>query len=423
MKRTVITTLLIINVITLNIVLSALISVHAQTTYTVVPNTLPTSSYSPPLEITINADGSINPSSVAIERKNNIYSMTDNITGRITVKKSNIVFDGDGHTLTYAERGPGNIYALGISASNNTVKNVTVIGGWYGISLYKATNTLIVNNTILETVPFMPPFNPSGAVNVEFGSLNVIMNNNLANNYVGFRFFETNSNLIVGNNIENSSALALGFSSGSNNTVYHNNFVNNAKQVGVSVFDSPSSGNVWDNGYPLGGNYWSDYKKKYPNASETDSSGIGDTAYVIDSQNQDRFPLLEPFTSTMHLLQTTPPKISLLSPLNQTYSESNISLVFAVDKAVNWTGYSLDGKQNATIMGNATLTGLSGTQHNVTVYANDTFGNMGASENVTFTIPQPFPIVPVAIVCLIIVVFASGGLLFYRKHRGDARHA
>ncbi|HEX9261603.1 MAG TPA: hypothetical protein VF893_03660, partial [Candidatus Bathyarchaeia archaeon] len=52
------------------------------------------------------------------------------------------------------------------------------------------------------------------------------------------------------------------------------------------------STNVWDDGYPSGGNYWSDYQNRYADAKETDSSGIWNTPYVIDDKNQDRYPLV-----------------------------------------------------------------------------------------------------------------------------------
>ncbi len=46
-----------------------------------------------------------------------------------------------------------------------------------------------------------------------------------------------------------------------------------------------------------------------------------------------------------YLLETTPPKISLLSPLNQTYNESSISLVFSADKMlVGWVTASMGSK-------------------------------------------------------------------------------
>jgi hypothetical protein len=121
---------------------------------------------------------------------------------------------------------------------------------------------------------------------------------------------------------------------------------------------------------------------------------------------------------------TIAPKISIQSPLNQSYKVSNVSLSFSVkvfspDKAPMWLGYSLDGEQNVTITGNTTLTGLSNGLHNVTVYANDTFGNQGASQTVTFTVavPEPFPTALVAAASGASIALVSVGLLVYFKKR------
>jgi len=48
--------------------------------------------------------------------------------------------------------------------------------------------------------------------------------------------------------------------------------------------------NIWDNGSV--GNYWSDYLTEYPNATETNSSGVWNTPYVIDTNNTDYYPLM-----------------------------------------------------------------------------------------------------------------------------------
>jgi phosphomevalonate kinase len=63
------------------------------------------------------------------------------------------------------------------------------------------------------------------------------------------------------------------------------------------------------------------------------------------------------------------------------------------------------------------LTGLSNGLHSVTVYANDTYGNMGVSETVTFTISLPFPIVPVAAGSVAFAFASAAGLLVYFKKR------
>jgi len=85
------------------------------------------------------------------------------------------------------------------------------------------------------------------------------------------------------------------FSQSSNNNVYHNNFVDNANQVYTQVYTYASQ-NSWDEGYPSGGNYWSDYNGtdlfSGPYQNVTGSDGIGDTPYTIDADNKDRFPYM-----------------------------------------------------------------------------------------------------------------------------------
>lgn len=101
-----------------------------------------------------------------------------------------------------------------------------------------------------------------------------------------------------------------------------------------------------------------------------------------------------------------------------TYNITDVPLSFATGNSVNWVGYSIEGKKNATINGNTTLTGLSNGLHNVTIYANDTFGNMGASQTVTFTIakPEPFPTATVAVISgTSSIVVTIGCLLVYIK--------
>ena len=76
------------------------------------------------------------------------------------------------------------------------------------------------------------------------------------------------------------------------NTIYHNNFVNNTVQVWLDVF---SLENVWYDGQF--GNYWSDYEERYPDATERDDLGVWYTPYVIDPDNVDYCPLIEPWSA------------------------------------------------------------------------------------------------------------------------------
>jgi hypothetical protein len=81
---------------------------------------------------------------------------------------------------------------------------------------------------------------------------------------------------------------------------------------------------------------------------------------------------------------TTPPKISVLSPENRIYTTSNVPLECSIDKSTIWIAYQIDNGRNVTITGNATIP-LSDGKHNMTVYAADSNYNNGASNTVYFS--------------------------------------
>jgi hypothetical protein len=111
------------------------------------------------------------------------------------------------------------------------------------------------------------------------------------------------------------------------------------------------------------------------------------------------------------------PKVVIMAIKNSTTSD--IPLNISINVPTSKITYSLDYQENVTIAGNTTLTGLSNGFHNVTVYAWDATGNVGASETVMFTIAktEPFPTVPVAAASAAIVAVAGVGLLIFFKKR------
>jgi len=177
---------------------------------------------------------------------------------------------------------------------------------------------------------------------------------------------------ISSNNVRNNEA-GIYLSSSSNNTLFHNNFINNTNQV-----SSENSINTWDDGYPSGGNYWSDHVC-------TGNPSDGSQPYVIDTNNIDHYPFQHPSGWLL------PPAIVVLSPQNTTYTTSSFLLIFTISEPASWMGYSLDGQLNVTVAGNTTLTGLLDGSHYVVVYANDTTGNMGTSSTVYFTVDTTPP--------------------------------
>jgi hypothetical protein len=95
-----------------------------------------------------------------------------------------------------------------------------------------------------------------------------------------------------------------------------------------------------------------------------------------------------------------PLTIMNLSIKNETYKQNSLNLNFTTDQPTSWMAYSIDEQANMTINGNASLTELTSGQHNITIYANSTFGSIGKSETVNFTIanePEPFPIIAATI--------------------------
>jgi len=116
-------------------------------------------------------------------------------------------------------------------------------------------------------------------------------------------------------------------------------------------------------------------------------------------------------------IDTTIPNISILTLQNKTYNAPDVLLDFAVNEELSQVAYSLDGGDNVTISGNATLAGLSAGEHNVTVYATDLAGNVGGSETIFFSVAEPFPTVPVASSSIASAAVLSAGFILYRRKR------
>ena len=245
--------------------------------------------------IYIRADGSIDPPDAPISTVDNItYILTGDVTltydaDGIVIERNNITFDGAGHTLQGKGEHTGITLGIDLTGRSNViVKNMHVRGFIGAICLHNSSNNSIFGNYMA---------NNDNGIYFELSSNNIIYGNNIAASIGnGIHLYCSSGNIIYGNNITDNTD-GICFEHSSNNKSYHNNIINNTNQVSLSY----DSANVWDDGYPSGGNYWSDYsgidEKNGPNQDQPGSDGIGDTPYIIDVDNRDRYPLMIPWVA------------------------------------------------------------------------------------------------------------------------------
>jgi hypothetical protein len=134
---------------------------------------------------------------------------------------------------------------------------------------------------------------------------NLVYRNIIANNKFGIECLNSlgSNNIAIAyeNNITDN-VYGVDCYNSSNNKFYHNNFINNIRD---EYPEKPLNWTqVWDDGYPSGGNYWTDYNgtdtRRGLHQNETGSDGIGDTPFFIDTNNVDNYPLTKPFPPASH---------------------------------------------------------------------------------------------------------------------------
>jgi parallel beta-helix repeat protein len=191
-------------------------------------------------------------------------------------------------------------YVAAINSTGIIIRNLTLVNNENGVLLGFSSNSIVENVSASSNNYGIQLFESSN---------NSITNCNLQTNYCAIRVQNSTNNNIAWNQIiSNWYGIRLIESSG--NRVYHNSFSSYTKQADAD----PDSTDIWDDGYPAGGNHWSDYEGVDSNQgyyqNMTGSDGIGDTPYVINTINRDNFPLMESWNPKE---DKTPPKINGLS--------------------------------------------------------------------------------------------------------------
>jgi parallel beta-helix repeat protein len=208
--------------------------------------------------------------------------------------------------------GSGIAITIVSSGSGSTIAGITITSWDQGIIVQDACGCKIYDNIMSLMNNNGIVFQGTSAVNnqvynnifqqdaVAVDVTSSSYNNTISQNIIKFSTtglkIDTNGNTICENMISNNQ-LGMSLVNSDNNTIYHNDFVDNTYAIQLSF--TTSTGNKWDNGYPQGGNYWNNYNgadvKKGPNRDIPGSDGIGDTPYTIAVNNTDNYPLMKPF--------------------------------------------------------------------------------------------------------------------------------
>ncbi len=165
---------------------------------------------------------------------------------------------------------------------NCTIVNNNIYSWAYGLYLWNSNNNNFMNNEISDCYYH-------GVFFYSKSNYNNISNNFILDNDGGITIWDFNSNNTIFYNTINSNKYGINIkyqSYSNDNIIYHNNLIDN----NVNALDGCA--NIWNDSYPSGGNYWSEYV-----GEDDDGDGIGDTALNIygGGGNKDYYPLMYPW--------------------------------------------------------------------------------------------------------------------------------
>ncbi|UCE37216.1 MAG: right-handed parallel beta-helix repeat-containing protein [Thermoplasmata archaeon] len=291
--------------------------------------------------------------------KNQTGSTVPNGAGQVILANC-VNVNIENQELTYSSVG----IELGFSSNNNIRGNNLSLNNIYGLYVFNSNSNIITDNNCSENID---------GIYIMDSNENNITGNTASNNLVGIFLWDASENKITYNNISfnNNQGISIRDYT-SNNHIYHNNIQYNTIQACDDGTD-----NYWDDGYPSGGNYWTDYtgEDDYngPDQDQLGSDGIGDEAYVIDSDSQDNYPLTAPWVPDYF-----PPTIELVSPFNNSVIKPGTLINLSIlDPNLYKVAYSKNSGPEQTLAPPHDIDTTEWTDANyiLEIYALDTHGN------------------------------------------------
>lgn len=214
--------------------------------------------------------------SVALVGEDKNTTIIDGSSGQIviSIKSDNVTVQD--LTITKSVHGPND---LGIGVENSagvSITNLIITDTTTGIAMQFCTNSIFSNNIITNSTLV--------GITCYFSSRNFFSKNTVYYNSIGILVYTSSSNVFVANTFSNNEQ-GMSLAAGSTqNTFFHNNF-----EDVVSTDQSPNAQNIWSrNGE---GNFWISYT-----GTDTNDNGIGDSAYPVDANNHDDYPLMGTFS-------------------------------------------------------------------------------------------------------------------------------
>lgn len=186
--------------------------------------------------------------------------------------------------------------------------------------------------------------------------------NNLSGNSRGLNAWTSHTTEVSHNDFFDNSFTGVYLFMCTGLTILHNSFIANTNQG----LDDAASANNWDGGYPSGGNFWSNYAGadafSGPNQDVPGADGIGDTAYAVDANTYDDYPLIAeydapPVASFTVSPSSGNPDTQFLFDASASYDEEGGAIEFRWDWQndgiwdTNWSAANVTMSRNYTSLG------------------------------------------------------------------------